>query len=230
MKPFDGFQKNMRFTPIPNVFFTQIMPSIDSIAELKAVLYIFWKLYQKQGYPKYITDSELLSDKVLIQSLGNIEEVRRACEQAVERGILISTSVNSEGKEFTLFLLNTEEDREACSRIESGELDLGALPYKETYERKVEAPNIFELYERNIGMLTPMIGEELKDAESIYPLSWIEEAFKEAVSQNKRSWKYIEAILKRWSSEGKGHGETGRYTKQDPDKYVKGKYGHVVKR
>ena len=64
-------------------------------------------------------------------------------------------------------------------------------------------PNIFAMYEDNIGMLNPMIAEELKIAESSYPPTWIEESFRIAVVQNKRSWRYIANILDRWEREGK---------------------------
>jgi len=58
-----------------------------------------------------------------------------------------------------------------------------------------DRPNIFILYEQNIGLLTPPIADELRQAEQTYPAGWIEEAFREAVSLNKRSWRYIRAIL-----------------------------------
>jgi DNA replication protein len=68
---------------------------------------------------------------------------------------------------------------------------------------EVERPNIFVLYEQNIGLLTPLIAEELKDAASQYPMEWIEAAFREAVTHNKRKWSYIRAILRRWETEGR---------------------------
>jgi DnaD/phage-associated family protein len=230
MKSFDGFPKNMRYTPLPNVFFSQLMPDIQDAAELKVVLHVFYLLYPKKGYPRYVTDVELLSDETLVSGAGGAGAVRRGLQLSLERGTLIRCGIEREGKAVTLYFFNSEEGREACSKIRSGELDIDAIPIREACEGAAETPNIFELYERNIGMLTPMIGDELKEAEQVYPASWIEDAFKEAVSRNKRSWKYIEAILKRWASEGRGDGETGRDSKEDPDKYVKGKYGHVVKR
>jgi DnaD/phage-associated family protein len=230
MKPFEGFQKNMRYTPLPNVFFSQLMPDVQDLAELKVVLHIFYLLYQKKGSPKYVADAELTSDKALMSGVGGAEALGRGLQRSLDRGILIRCDLEREGRPVILYFLNSEEGREACSKIRSGEIDVAALPVSEACEGAAEAPNIFELYERNIGMLTPMIGDELKEAEQIYPASWIEDAFREAVSRNKRSWKYIETILKRWTSEGRGDGETGRDSKEDPDKYVKGKYGHVVKR
>lgn len=230
MKPFDGFQKNTRYTPLPNAFFSRIAPGVQDAAELKVILHIFYLLYQKKGYPKYVADAELLSDKELVSGVGGSEALHRGLRQALDRGVLVRCELERRGQPVALYLLNSEEGREACSMIKSGEIDVAAVPVREACGEVVAEPNIFELYERNIGMLTPMIGDELKEAEQIYPASWIDDAFREAVSRNKRSWKYIETILKRWASEGRGDGETGRDSKEDPDRYVKGKYGHIVKR
>jgi DNA replication protein len=76
-----------------------------------------------------------------------------------------------------------------------------------------------------------MIADELRDAERLYPQTWIRDAIKEAVSRNKRNWRYIAKILERWSAEGKSNGTyRGDFKKTDPDKYIKGKYGHIVRR
>lgn len=68
-------------------------------------------------------------------------------------------------------------------------------------------PNIYALYEANIGSLTPMIADSLKDAAKTYPEVWIEEAFAEAVKHNKRSWAYAEKILRTWQDKGRGEGK-----------------------
>ena len=54
---------------------------------------------------------------------------------------------------------------------------------------------MFKLYEENIGPLTPLIADALKDAEEIYSSEWIADAIELAVKNNKRNWKYCEAIL-----------------------------------
>ena len=69
-------------------------------------------------------------------------------------------------------------------------------------ESESKITNIFKIYENEIGFLTPMISDELKEAEKEYPLEWFKPAFKEAVDHNARNWKYIHAILKRWKIEG----------------------------
>jgi DnaD/phage-associated family protein len=71
-----------------------------------------------------------------------------------------------------------------------------------------ERTNVFRLYEENIGPLTPLIADALKDAEQTYSAEWIADTIELAVKNNKRNWKYCEAILKRWK-------EQGRAEKQD---------------
>jgi DnaD/phage-associated family protein len=236
MKPFHGFPREMRFTPLPNLFFSQLIPQIDDIAELKVTLHLFWVIYGKRGYPRFVTCGELLADRMLMKSMGDGETLRRGLEKAVSRGTIIRLNLEQGKRPVEIYFVNTEGEREVCARIERGEIDVAVLPDKEPFLVSPEPPqteessNIFTLYEENIGMLTPMIADELKDAEQLYPASWIEDAFREAVTRNKRKWKYIEAILKRWASEGREHGEPGRYSKEDPEKYFKGKYGHLVKR
>ena len=70
-----------------------------------------------------------------------------------------------------------------------------------------ERPNIFQLYEENVGMLTPLVADELRAAEEEYPAGWVEAAIREAAAGNVRSWRYIEAILERWKREGEERGQ-----------------------
>jgi len=232
MKPFSGFPQKMRLTPLPNVFFSQLLPQIDDITELKVTLHLFWVLYGKRGYPKYVTYGELVGDRLLMMGVGSEAALRSGLEGAVSRGTIIDLNLEQHGRTEKLYFLNTGSDSEARNRIERGEIDVGVLPEEEPFIEDMETaeqPNIFTLYEENIGMLAPMIAEELKAAEQLYPVSWIDDAFREAVSRNKRNWKYIEAILKRWDSEGREHGASGRHSKADRDT-IKRTYGHLVKR
>lgn len=64
------------------------------------------------------------------------------------------------------------------------------------------APNVFTVYSSEIGAITPMIADKLKDAETTYSTEWVIEALQESARQNKRSWAYAEAILKRRLTEG----------------------------
>lgn len=101
---------------------------------------------------------------------------------------------------------------------------------KEVEEESSGGSNIFSLYEQSIGMLAPIMVEELKLAEQTYSFNWIEDAFKEAIRLNKRNWKYINAILERWGREGRDVGGQKKQTKAEsnPEEYFK-RYGHLMK-
>ena len=237
MKQFTGFPAKMQFTPVPNFFLSALMPQISDITELKTTLHIFRTLYQKRGYPRFITCRELLGDKSLMSSFKEAarppdEVLRHALEMATKRGTILHMVLDRDGMPEDIYFLNTESDRQIMAKIQNGELSLSGLKAKgQTPIDTEEPPDIFTLYEQNIGMLTPMIADELRDAERLYPETWIRDAIKEAVSLNKRSWRYIAKILERWSVEGKSNGTyRGDFKKTDPDKYIKGKYGHMVRR
>ena len=107
-------------------------------------------------------------------------------------------------------MINSANGREVLEKLRGGELDLLA-DLGEDVQLQSERPPIFVLYEQNIGLLTPMIAEELRDAEKTYPADWIADAFREAVELNKRSWRYVLRILERWRHEGRGSGtDAGR--------------------
>ncbi len=225
----------MCFTPLPNLFFSHLLPQIDDLIELKVLLHIFWILYQKRGYPKFVTFGELAADKTLMGGIDEAtqptEALHHALKMAADQGILLYLVVDKGGRRQELYFINTEASRQAVAKLESGALSLdGALP-QEQPQPTGDRPDIFTLYEQNIGLVTPLVGEELKEAERLYPSSWIEQAFREAVSLNKRNWRYIRRILERWSTEGKENGEPGRNSTQKagPSRYLKGKYGHLVK-
>jgi DNA replication protein len=236
MKSFVGFPAGrLRFTSVPDLFFSELLPSIDNIPELKVTLHVIWSLYRKKGYPRCISQKELLHDGVLLRGLrmaGQSPEelVREGLERAVSRGTLLALSTRTvEGETQGWYLLNTEQGRRAVEKASRGELRLGGPRIPEEPQVEVERPNVFVLYEQNIGTLQPMIAEELQEAEETYPAGWIEEAFKIAVEQNVRKWRYIRAILERWATEGKDDGKAGRDREEDEDRYIRGKYKDYIK-
>ena len=239
MKQFSGFPAKTQFTSIPNVFFSSLLPQISDIAELKVTLHIFWVIYGKRGYPRFITQRELLSNKSLMSSLREGKKppdgvLGDALEMAVNRGTILHIVLDRGGVPEDVYFLNTESDRQVVAKIRNGELALAGLKAGGQAYPEVETeppPDIFTLYEENIGMLTPMVAEELKEAEKLYPQDWIRDAIKEAAKQSIHKWSCISAILERWATEGKKDGTYRRDTKKtDPDKYIKGKYGHIVRR
>jgi DnaD/phage-associated family protein len=72
---------------------------------------------------------------------------------------------------------------------------------------KDDEQNLFilsRLYETNIGIITPMSADFLRNASLDFPLAWFEPAFKIAVANNVRKWSYVEAILDSWKTKGFG--------------------------
>jgi len=233
MKEFGGFPSGrLEFTPVPNVFFSALLDDITDIAELKTILHVMAALYRKKGYPRYVSFADLVNNVDLMRGLQGAEEsLRDSLKKAVERGAIISVSV-SDGSSGEVYFLNDDAGRRAVAKINAGELKLPGM--KTVAQVPVQAevpPDIFTLYEQNIGMLTPMIADELRDAEKIYPPDWIRDAIKESVLHNKRNIKYINKILENWSVEGRGDGTYQRDSQETgPDRFVKGKYGHMVRR
>jgi DnaD/phage-associated family protein len=237
MEQFKGFPVKTQFTPLPTLFFSALLPQISDITELKVTLYLLATFYRQRGYPRFVSLGELLGSTSLMRSLSRTDEssaeaLARALEMATKRGTILHLILDKGGATEDVYFLNTELDRETVAKIQRGELSLTGLKARgQGYLEAEEPPDIFTLYEQNIGMLTPMIAEELKEAERLYPAYWIRDAVREAVAQNRRKWSYISAILERWSSEGKESGAHRRDSKkQDPNKYIKGRYGHMVQR
>jgi DNA replication protein len=159
--------------------------------------------------------------------------VRKALEALTEENVLLHLPLKHVDKTEDVYFLNNEANRLAIDRIRNGEIVLPDLKYEKVIQAgPIEAFDIFSLYEQNIGILTPLIADELKEACKRYPEAWIRDAVKEAVSLNKRNWRYIARILEHWLSEGKDNGtyQGNNKKNEDPDKYIRGKYGHMVQR
>lgn len=61
-------------------------------------------------------------------------------------------------------------------------------------------------YEKNIGIITPTTADMLDADLKEYGLIFCRDAIDEAARQNKRSWAYVQGILKRWKTDGRGNG------------------------
>jgi DNA replication protein len=235
MNEFNGFPDRMQFTPLPNLVFSSLAAQINDLVELKVLLHIFELLYPKKGQFRYITIEELVAHPSLVQDLKGIgiPMVEQALSALAQKSVLLKLPVNKGASPRIVYFLHNQTNRSLIEKINRGEISFPGLPPVSVVPPPIEKPpDIFTLYEQNIGLITPIIADELKEAQSHYPEDWIREAVKEAVSQNKRNWKYIARILERWSTEGKKDGtHRGNIkTNTDPDKYIRGKYGHLVQR
>ena len=198
---FSGFDASTKRLPVPAPLLASLLVDIVDCAELKCTLRFLWHEAQQSGAPKRVPVSVLRADSVLLDALGSSDQIEHGIALAVERGTLIE----SEG----WLLLRTPQNERAAGQT-------GPAPEQAAAGRLSERPNIFRLYEDNIGLsMNPMIADELRAAEEEYPYEWIADAMREAVVNNVRSWRYVEAVLQRWKREGRGarpSGKPGRHT------------------
>jgi len=219
-------------TQIPRRFFSDLLPMLDDVAEIKVVLFCFWALGQKEGKYKYLRRRDFLNDSALMRGLAAIDAdaepktlLDAAIERCIERGSLLNVEVMLDNGEETLYFVNTARGREGAQALKSGEWmpGDGSNPVEIIPDR----PNAFYLYEEWIGALTPMISEELKDAEKEYPQRWLEDAIILAVERNARKWNFIRAVLERWRREGRDE-NTGRPDGTDGQAYITGEYADYI--
>ncbi len=227
---FAGFPSGkVSFTPIPDPFFTDLLLRIDDLGEIKVVLYLLWALNQREGDIRYITKTEMLEDKVWLASFSiKDDEAKHLLEdgiqKAAELGALLIIHPNQSQEMY--YLLNTPRSRSLLEAFQEGKWEPGKEKFLPVGLDLVK-PNVFKLYEQNIGALTPMMAEYLKAAENDYPLEWIEDAFRIAVANNVRKWNYIQAILRSWQERGRDD-ENRRDTQEGYRKYLEGEYVRFI--
>ena len=145
---FRGFPSRMEFTSVPNVFFSGLLPQITDIAELKTTLFVIAELYRKRGYPRFVTYNELLNsslvDALKGQERAAEEALRAALDMTAERGTLLRVEPEQNGEAGTVYLLNDEQGRKAVEKIQSGEIKIGGLKYRQPLRLETsEQPDIF---------------------------------------------------------------------------------------
>lgn len=241
---FIGFPDiKMRPVIIPDHFFTELLPQIDDLAELKLTLHCFWLLNEQSGELRYLRGDDLRKDTTLLASLQIASDLRTAkatledaLQRAVARNTLLRLEIDTDAAHGVVtedwYFINTVKGRQTMALIRQGKLQELQAVIPEEARLRVERPNIFVIYEQNIGLMTPLIADQLRDMEKSYAPDWIYEAFEVAVSRNKRSLRYIQAILKRWETEGKDnntHEESKRdSTERKRQDFIPDEYSDIV--
>ncbi len=239
MRPFPGFDDVGRTIPVPEQFFTDLMPIIDDRAELLVTLYALWLNHVGGGERPFFRRRDLAADERFFHALADAE---RTADEALDDGLILAVTrgtllhlrgrATAESPEEDWYCLNTPANRERVAALREGvraHVGAWAASLGETAPTlRPVRPNIFTLYEQTIGTLQPLIVDELRQAEREYPAAWIEEAFTIAARRNVRNWKYVRAILERWATEGREDEETRRRTEESPERYISGPYGHLI--
>ncbi|HUV15932.1 MAG TPA: hypothetical protein VMW28_05150, partial [Pelolinea sp.] len=158
---FSGFEESKKsFTGIPDQFFSEILPDIRDLSELKVIIYILWSTFTHGDFGMSFSAEDILRDKKFIdglkeeyQSIENL--VNKSLEKAVADNVLIPLNLKNENK--WVYFVNCPRGRAALELIKNGNLPNDLSHPKATLD--VIKPNLFQLYQENIGPLTPLIAD-----------------------------------------------------------------------
>jgi DNA replication protein len=215
VEKFSGFTGSETFTSIPDSFFRQLLKEINDADELKVTLYALWRFEHMEGRLRFLKEKDF---NELLPNPGP------ALGKAVQRGSLLQVKKGAA----VVFFLNSPRGRAAAEAFSKSKQDATERVIQSN--PPPERPNIFKLYEENIGPLTPLLADAMKDAEQTYPPEWVAEALEIAVKSNKRNWKYVEAILRRWKEEGHAKKQDRRDVKEPRGSDVTRKVEDFLKR
>jgi DnaD/phage-associated family protein len=169
------------------------------------VLLACFRLLGSSNETTAIPEEILLADPALNQALISstsshtpTSRILRAINRAVRRGALVRQWIAEEDRQVTRYAIPTEIPVPGGERPVESPFD----PAPATAS-PATAPSVFAAYEDNIGMLTPLIADQIQRAIELYPPTWIREAIQEAVFSNKRQWRYVQRVLQNWATEGR---------------------------
>lgn len=208
-----GFQ-SPNFTQVPNDFFP-LIPDMED-AELRVTLVMIRETF---GYHR--SDFRMGIKKLAAAAGLSPNGARAGAEAAEERGTFRRVNPGDQGSaEWELIVESVAVEAYAMAGggavseppgvqpVNGGgsvsEVQLGIKESNKEIKRNTTTakPNNFTLYEGNIGPITPMISESLKDAEKTYSPEWVARAILEAAKSNVRNMKYIEGILQGYAKRG----------------------------
>lgn len=232
---FQGFPTPTQATPVPEVFFAEILPRLTSAEEIKLFLVALRRIRGRKGAIRFVTARELADAPELGEltgtaaaepDRGSFETVPRIMADFVRAGVFIEVELADED---AAYFVNDSEGRRAAERVKAGDAALSPRRLGVDTEQQPSQPGeIFRLYEDTIGPIPGAgIAQELSETEQEYPAAWIREAFQEAAAQNARRWAYVRSILRNWRDRGRGDGTTQR--RPAKDRYRGGEYGQVVR-
>jgi DNA replication protein len=228
---------------LPRALLTEVMPNLSDLSEVQVTLAVFRLINDSGGVDQPVAEIMVFRDPWLRKALrvdGSPNEpdrrINKGLDLAVGRGTLLKVAAVHLSNSRVWYYVNTVANQVAVAAMARG----AVAPQRDLWQGDrppsihPERPTVFRLYEQNIGLLTPLIADRLIDALETYPQDWIADAIDEAVSYNRRNWRYINRILENWAVTGRadrsaegGSDEAHRRSHSgnlDPDQYKHGRY------
>lgn len=197
---------------IPRAFLAETIAEIGSMTELQASLAVFRIASELGSDETPIAERSIVRDRTLRNALredghpsGPDARIMQGLELAVGRGTLLRFRATTGSRERHWYYVNTPVNRATIAAMERGALPAPDIIWegKSAPSVTIDPPTAFQLYEQNIGPLTPLIADQISRAVEEYPGDWIEDAIAEAVNYNRRSWRYVLRILESWRAMGR---------------------------
>ncbi len=162
---FTGFTTD-KLVGLPPELFSEVLPQITLASELKITLHVFYRMSRQRGpAPRRVSWDELADDKTLRRSLRSVSKLRppeellaEGLDAAVRRTTLLHVVLPDNGRAVNWYVVNTAANQLWAERIGLAGTTLapnGALPD--------ERPALITLYEQNIGLITPLLVDELRE-------------------------------------------------------------------
>lgn len=198
----------MTYTAVPDSILGEFLVEVQDESLLRCFLRILWHLHRSKDKIKSVEIAVLDADQILEGVLSKRKTTESSRLSTVLKEIydlnfvLFAKSGKQQGD--TRVLLNTRKNRNMIESL--GWVSTDAVDVTRVLVAPVPPSNVFGLYEQNIGLITPLVADELRDMETTYPVSWIEEAIQLSVIYNRKSIRYILGILERWRNEGRDGG------------------------
>jgi DnaD/phage-associated family protein len=107
----------------------------------------------------------------------------------------------TQSTEYRVQSTETESETDTEAETERAAVGLATSP---------ELGALVRAYENDFGMLTPRLRDVLVDDLEQYGLQMCFDAMTEALKNNVRKWAYVQGILKRWHTDGRGARTNGK--------------------
>ena len=128
MARFDGFPPiETNFTPIPDVWFDELIPKITSLAEVKVTEYIFRHTYGWRKQCDWITLDQFVNGvktrdghQLDVGTGLSMPSVVSGIKKAIERGTILKFKDGKIGQERSFYFLNTTQNRTIVEKLELG--------------------------------------------------------------------------------------------------------------
>jgi len=225
---------------------------VDALCDDTCRLLFTWLITHLDCEGRMYGDAQTVKSTVFPRRKDSVGKIEKYLKELESRGLISRYFVDGNQylcmKNFEKHQPGLRKDKESPSQIPPFTPDLGRSKdgngltqvkdkVKEEDKEEVEEnppslsnpspskEDVIEVYRENFGEPSEDMENELKLACIKFSPEWVVDAIKEAVKRGKKDWRYIARILENWRRFGKN-----TKSKQDPDKYVKGKYGSSVRR